>query len=395
MDLVIDNGQFIPVPGENAPIALQDKTATENGLCVADAEYDGLRSVNVKVPEQHFSDTFEPVDTTSDEYAWLNPPSDIVSRWGALYSIGSDIYAIAPWSSQEYPLIVYKFNKNTHSWEDATSYWEDCFSGFTADFSNGLWTDGVHYYYSYNDHNFIYNKDTGSWESISWTLPSGVASYLLKGKDIWSDGDDIYLSHTDAGYNMSYAFTGYTSTHLKLNKATNIWETMTWNGTDSFSGSGVWSDGEHIYANNYYDIISPNAGGPKTRKYVSLELDKSTMTWSTKSWSGIPSETTTPNSSNVLTGECVHRTGLYVFAAFRSSNTYTWYRLENGSWSVMPSNGLPSGYNNAYSGRFIFKNDILHKVKDSGTDAVYYRLKKVNAPENVIGHSTVNTISIM
>lgn len=64
--------------------------------------------------------------------------------------------------------------------------------------------------------------------------------------------------------------------HLVFDKSTSTWSTKSWNGINSidFNGQFIWTDGDNIY----YSYGSTH--------YV---LDRSTSTWVTKAWSGLTS----------------------------------------------------------------------------------------------------------
>ena len=57
-----------------------------------------------------------------------------------------------------------------------------------------------------------------------------------------------------------------------LDKSTSTWTAKTWKGLTNFDVSYLWTDGDNIYYSN------------GTSQYV---LDKSTSTWTTKTWTGL------------------------------------------------------------------------------------------------------------
>ena len=61
-----------------------------------------------------------------------------------------------------------------------------------------------------------------------------------------------------------------------LDKSTSTWSVKTWRGATGFYASELWTDGDNIY-------YSTGSG----YKYV---LDKSTSIWSVKTWSGAPQD---------------------------------------------------------------------------------------------------------
>lgn len=128
--------------------------------------------------------------------------------------------------------------------------WEQTSFGTRNNFSgNYVWTDGTDIYYSDSDSSkqYILDKENHVWNLKTWT---GFAPPY--GNAIWSDGDNVY----------------YWDTH-KFNKATGIWETITWNVEFS---PFIWSDGTNIYCSN-----------GSAYQYV---LNKTNRTWEPKTWYG-------------------------------------------------------------------------------------------------------------
>lgn len=93
-----------------------------------------------------------------------------------------------------------------------------------------IWTDGENIYYSNFFTHYILNKETGTWESMTW---EGIPYF--SGSAIWIDGEDVY-----------YGF-GYV-----LKKGTNIWENSTWKNVPT-TPLGLWTDGENVYNSNGSD----------------------------------------------------------------------------------------------------------------------------------------------
>ena len=78
------------------------------------------------------------------------------------------------------------------------------------------------------------------------------------------DGRYIWTDGKDIYYSKD-------SSQYVLDRSTLTWSTKTWTGLTSFDGTNIWTDDENIY---YSD---------NTNQYI---LNKSTYTWSTKTWSG-------------------------------------------------------------------------------------------------------------
>ena len=121
-------------------------------------------------------------------------------------------------------------------------------------------------------------------------------------------GSNVWTDGTDIYYSG-----GGTTTQYVLDKSTSTWSEKTWTGLTNFTASDVWTDGTDIYVSN---------GGTH---YV---LDKSTSTWSEKTWTGLTSFA----GSNVWTDG----TDIYV------SNGGTQYVLDKSTstWSEKTWTGL-------------------------------------------------------
>lgn len=107
----------------------------------------------------------------------------------------------------------------------------------------------------------------GEWLGDRVSITSGWAQKTWPGGASSSYGYNVWTDGEEIYYSSG-------SNHYVLDKTTSTWSTKTWTGLTSFNGINVWSDGENIY----YSYDGTN--------YV---LDKSTSTWSTKSWSGLSS----------------------------------------------------------------------------------------------------------
>jgi hypothetical protein len=111
-----------------------------------------------------------------------------------------------------------------------------------------IWTDGENIYYSglSNDTtyyaNYILDKSTSTWQEKTW-----YGKNIFEGHDIWTDGENIYYS----GRPSDVAFHSYKN--YILDKSTSTWSDKTWNGFEdnSFNGKDIWTDGENIYLSKY------------------------------------------------------------------------------------------------------------------------------------------------
>ncbi len=116
-----------------------------------------------------------------------------------------------------------------------------------------VWNDGEYVYYSYQDEQYVLDKDTNTWSKKEW---KGLESFA--GSFIWTDGTNVYYS--------------YNSNNYVLNKQTSVWTRKTWSGLTKINANNIWTDGTNIY---------------HTENGTHYILDSSTSTWKRKSWSGI------------------------------------------------------------------------------------------------------------
>ena len=92
----------------------------------------------------------------------------------------------------------------------------------------------------------------------------------FSGEGVWTDGENTYYS--------------WTGTQYVLDETASTWISKTWKndsgGTyypNPYGGNRIWTDGDNIY-NSYYNTSS--------KKYQHYVLDKNTSTWSVKTWNG-------------------------------------------------------------------------------------------------------------
>ena len=143
-----------------------------------------------------------------------------------------------------FQLIPFTYNWAVKTWNRLTN-----FEG------NNIWTDGTNIYYSYNDTQYVLNRNSATWSTKAW---NGLTNFT--GAYVWTDGENIYYSNTTNQY--------------VLNKDTSTWTPKVWNGLTNFFGNYIWTDGTNIY----YSYSDTN------EQYV---LNKDTSTWATKVWNGL------------------------------------------------------------------------------------------------------------
>ena len=173
--------------------------------------------------------------------------------------VGNDIYEIPQGGIKA--LISDKVSTKViiNKWVSKTWY------GLTNFFGKNIWTDGENIYYSDGTSaQYVLDKSTGEWSEKTWVGISESDEHFC-GKNIWTDGENIYYSYPDSG-------------NYILNKSTSEWSEKTWSGIQFafIYGENIWTDGENIYYSNYSNGTS--------MQYV---LNKSTSTWTTKTWTGM------------------------------------------------------------------------------------------------------------
>lgn len=99
-----------------------------------------------------------------------------------------------------------------------------------------IWTDGNGIYYTYDDCH--YSLIDGVWKEVFW-VNSRPGCY------VWSDGKTIYASRNNGHYQQLNGNLNSLST----------WDRKTWNITENkgfWDGKNVWTDGENVYLSHYY-----------------------------------------------------------------------------------------------------------------------------------------------
>lgn len=140
----------------------------------------------------------------------------------------------------------YVLNKETNTWSSISWTILDTVTIFD---SSNVWTDNLNYYYTAGINTYKINFETFELEKISSS--TGISNF--RATDVWTDGINTYYSR------------GY-SNHYVLNKETFTWEAKTWNGNyEDVFGSEIVNVGEEIY----------NFGGA----YSNFKLNKQTETW--------------------------------------------------------------------------------------------------------------------
>jgi hypothetical protein len=194
---------------------------------------------------------------------------------------------------------LYVLDKETYSWEAMA------WNGFSNLDGRYIWTDGSNYYYSCGSNQYVLDFETHTSSKITWggNVYSADNS-IINGRDIWTDGVDIYNSNTrqyvldketlswsEISFSYPYVITSNAfaynvwfdgenyynskgSDQSVLDVENHTWNAISWSGLTSFDGLYVWTDG----SNYYYSYGSD--------QYI---LDVATYTWKVKTWNGLDS----------------------------------------------------------------------------------------------------------
>ena len=155
------------------------------------------------------------------------------------------------------------------------------FNGTSAK-GDGIWTDGDNIYYSQNQYQYVLDKQTSTWKPKVW---KGLT--IFSSNYIWTDGDNIYYSYVSMPYrNESYV----------LNKQTSTWEVKEWEGiTENYTGKDIWTDGENIYLGQNFVLNKEESRwyvkefGNTIQQFDGYNIwsdGYNIYTWIEKSWNG-------------------------------------------------------------------------------------------------------------
>lgn len=252
-----------------------------------------------------------------------------------IWSDGENVYFSV--GAQQYVL-----DKATSTWSIKT------WNGFSDIMGDHIWSDGTNIFYSENDYQYVLNKSTSTWTYKSWS-----GQKPTNPKYIWQCGNDFYLTYGNSNYKLNNSHNGWTSVNFsgyarylidgrnvwnignkcyysyayqqyEFNPESNLsWDVIYWNGMDVLHGDDVWTDGEHVY---YSSEIS-------AMEYVHLVLDKSTSTWSRKTFNG-----------KQLDGRNVWYEGENVYWSHGNYSKQYVFDKSSSVWRQKTWNGLPSDY---------------------------------------------------
>ena len=226
----------------------------------------------------------------------------------------------------------------TREWTNISSDWSFSFDG------QDVWTDGNDIYISCagRSADYVLNKGTLLWETKSWTWEGGRPS-PFGGRNIWTDGTDMYYS--------------YGTTQYILNKSENKWYKKTWTGNlTGFYGGSVWTDG----ANVYYSMGD--------QQYV---FDKANSTWDVKTWNGMTNfygAYIWSDGTNIYYSKIDQSSGQRVLNKATSTwETVTWYRSTGSTFNpngqYIWTDGTDMYYSSSFDHYVLNKSDMKWYTK--------------------------------
>lgn len=269
----------------------------------------------------------------------------------------------------------YEFNKETNTWTKKVWKGLENFSGLF------IWTDGVETYYSYNGDNFVLNKNTSVWTKKTW---SGLTK--IDGRAIWSDGTNLY--YTESG------------THYVLNVETSTWTRKSWSGIGApFAYYYLWFADGYVYSKNtiskYYRL---NVAEDKWEEITMVEPDNyfnPSSIWvdGTDAYYGNYKFNTTTNSWDKITWNGISgiskdyiwhdsENNLY----YSNGSIHYEYNREINTWKLRTWQGV-SSFNTSYiwatTNNIYFSNGNIQYVLDKETntwiDKTWNGLTSINA----------------
>lgn len=193
----------------------------------------------------------------------------------------------------------YIFNKEISAWEPKVWEWESTIANQSFSGRN-VWTNGTDIYISATSKQWVLDGNTWKVKTWNWKIDDSVTTTpeILRAECVWTDGEDIYLSM--GNYSVPY------DKQWVLNKELNQWEIKTWNGVEDPNPEYIWTDGTNIY---YSDT---------TKNYI---LNKETSTWETKTWNGL---------STTLRANAIWTDGTNIY--FSMSNSHYILDVETSTW---------------------------------------------------------------
>ena len=185
-----------------------------------------------------------------DNNAWRHVEwNNFTPQYGRyIWCYNDDVYYLG--QSSDYSGTTYQkiLDKRTNSWVDRDWYAYIVKDGKETEETykiiidaTCIWTDGNEVYYSNGSTQKVLDKETSTWESKTW---SGLSSF--SGTKIWIYKSQVYYSNGSGKQKI-------------LNKATSTWEDKEWAETDHIDGYYVWSDGQHMHCSmgkEQYVLIS-------------------------------------------------------------------------------------------------------------------------------------------
>lgn len=188
-----------------------------------------------------------------------------------------------------------------------------------------VWTDGTNIYYSNGAlSQYKINVATSSWSWKTWT---GYDNF--GGEYIWHQGSNTYSSQNS-------------SSQYRLNTSTGAWEAKTWNNHQP-TGIDIWTDGTNVYDSSF--------GSNYT-------LDVSTSTWTARTWYG----TSSFSGRNVWTDG----TNFYLSEGSIQKKLQSAYSWQNWGWFGLTNFNGQDVWTGP-DGNFYYSDNASHYVLDIAT----------------------------
>ena len=250
-----------------------------------------------------------------------------------IWDDGEDIYC----SGSLWNVGQYKLNKTTGNWDSIT------WNGYNNIDADDIWKSGNNIYFTSNIATYLYDKQNASWNQVPMFVTASL-SFDLQSSYVWKDADDnTYITHDRVSY--------------KLDKTTNTWEQITWNGMTPSEGQYAWTDGIDTY-------YSEDSG-----QYI---LNKATNTWTRKNWI-FPSEYSADYSNingNEIwidgtdiyysRGEGVYSSPCYTFKLNKATDTWSRVDMDWTGVGIFGADAWTDGTNTYFSGSDGYNNDCQY-----------------------------------
>ena len=284
----------------------------------------------------YYSDGTRQYVLNRSQMTWETKQWNGLSSFSAsdIWTDGTNIY----YSSFQTQRIL---NKSTSTWETKT--WNFSNASVSNLYGRCIWTDGEYIYNTYNRYSYILNENTWSYKSVGNNLTSVYRS------DVWTDGNNTYYSSGTYQYILDKSSTDP------------VWQIKTWDNLTNFSADDIWTDGENIYY---------------SKGLTHYIFNKSNSTWSEKEWAGL--------SITSMNGEDIWTDGTNIYCSHGSSHvldksTLTW---SSKTWNIDNCHGQFIWYegDNIYYSRYSDQY-IFNKSTSTWDEKVWNGLNEFNGDD--------------